>query len=122
MSLIVQPYRRADTGAIVDLDISPTPPHNDLAGFENWRTTVWGSGSARALGCVLLPRLAAEPELYVEAGELDELQAEVESIIEHAQSIVGPEHGAIDGLVFRARNILEAIRLARLVEGGVYIG
>lgn len=121
MSLIVQAYRRDPTGAIVDLDISPTPPHNDLAGFERWRTTVWGNESARALGLVLLPRLARE-DLYVEGAKLGDLQAEVELMIDHARTIVGTEPSAIEGLIFRARNILEAIRLARAVEGGVYIG
>lgn len=121
MSLIVQPYRRDATGVLVDLDISPTPPHNDLAGFERWRTAVWGSGAARALGLVMLPRLACE-DLYVEGPELGDLQAEVELIIDHAHAIVGPERNAIEQLVFRAHNILEAIRLARAVEGGVYIG
>lgn len=121
MTLIVQPYRRDATGAIADLDLSPTPPHNDLAGFERWRTTVWGSGSARALGLVVLPRLACE-DLYIEGPELVDLQAEVELIIDHARAIVGEEPSAIEGLVFRAHNILEAIRLARAVDGGVYIG
>lgn len=39
------------------------------AGFENWRTGVWGSPQVRALGAEYFPRLAVA-DLYVDAGEV----------------------------------------------------
>jgi hypothetical protein len=38
-------------------NILDTPHSETLAGFESWRTTVWGSERLRALGAAFFPEL-----------------------------------------------------------------
>ncbi|GES32543.1 hypothetical protein AB0G60_17005 [Streptomyces angustmyceticus] len=67
MSLLVHTFIRNADG---DWDLTEDPPDGGhLAGGERWRTAVWGSESARALGARFLPRLASG-DLYVEADEV----------------------------------------------------
>jgi hypothetical protein len=56
------------------------------AGFENWRTEVWGSPAARALGAHYFPQLA-DADLYVGAGEMTEFLRECSLLREHLDVI-----------------------------------
>jgi hypothetical protein len=146
MSLIVYAYKRDPaTGEMSDLDNKPTPPHSDLAGFESWRQSVYGSPTARALNLVLLASLGNR-DVYAEGADLDGLKSEVDILLANVSTIAPggkDERGnrimsafALQGGVqvpvdhesairFRLENILEAVRLAKEVtdgSGGVYIG
>ena len=58
-------------------DILETPHGETLAGFESWRTTVWGSDRVRALGAVYFPALATD-DLYVLPAQVEAFQQEGE--------------------------------------------
>lgn len=45
------------------------------AGFESWRTEVWGSPQVRALGAEFCPRLAAG-DLFIESAQVRRFQSE----------------------------------------------
>jgi hypothetical protein len=147
MSLIVYAYKRdRATRKMSDLDAKPTPPRNELAGFESWRQSVYGSPTARSLNLVLLVSLGQNQDVYAEGADLDRLKSEVEILLANVNTIAPggkDQQGnqiinafALQGGVrvpadhesairFRLENILEALRLAKEVtngSGGVYIG
>ncbi|GAB3427973.1 hypothetical protein [Flindersiella endophytica] len=67
MSLSVDVFVYAEDGQLEVLD---TPEGcQDLAGFESWRTTVWGSEVVRSLGARFFP-LLAEGDLTVEPSQV----------------------------------------------------
>ncbi|OLZ66883.1 hypothetical protein AV521_26170 [Streptomyces sp. IMTB 2501] len=74
MSLLVEVFVREPDGEIRILDVPDDVCRS--AGFESWRTTVWGHAFVRALGARFLP-LLAEGDLYVEAGDVAEFLREV---------------------------------------------
>lgn len=88
MSLTVHARRRSaqpdDDGGPFE---SPAPPHNELAGFESWRATVYGSLTARRLGLRILPALA-DDDVYASSGQLDELEREVNVLRQSVQALV----------------------------------
>ena len=67
MSLTVNVYTADAAGRQTVIDGPPGTP--DAAGFESWRTEVWGSAQVRAPGAELLPQLATG-DLYVGPGQL----------------------------------------------------
>jgi len=121
MTLLVQPYRRGPNGELLSLDVTPSPPHNELAGFEASRRELWGAPVMHRLGLRLLPSLA-EQDLYVEGEQLDQLEAELETILASIPKLASATHYGEDFIRFRVGNIAEAVRLARAAGGGVYIG
>jgi len=66
MSLTVSVFLMDGSGTTVP---DSAPGGSLAAGFENWRTQVWGSLPVRALGAEYFPRLA-EADLRVGAGEV----------------------------------------------------
>jgi hypothetical protein len=148
MSLLVHAYKRDPaTGKILELEAKPTPPRNDLAGFEIWRQTVYGSPAARKLGLKVLASLGANDDVYAEGADLDQLKSETEALLANVSTIASggrdqlgnpivstfalqgdvhvPREDYESAIRFRVENILEAIRLAKEVtdgSGGVYIG
>jgi hypothetical protein len=56
------------------------------AGFENWRTRVWGSPQVRALDAKYFPRLA-DADLRVDAGEVAAFLRECALLREHLDAI-----------------------------------
>jgi hypothetical protein len=62
-------------------------PGRDLAGFEVWRTNVWGSRHVRRLGLRILPELDRR-DLRVRGEELDALAAEVDLLTQHLMRLV----------------------------------
>lgn len=125
MSLIVYAYKRdPHTGKERALDEHPTPPQNDLAGFESWRSKVWAADLLKDLGLQLLPSLAVQ-DVFAEGNDLDQLLGEVDIVTHDLAALAASTDVDEDGLRFRLKNVREAIRLARQVpngEGGVYIG
>jgi hypothetical protein len=121
MSLLVYAYTRGQDGQVQEVDELPDPPSSDLAGFEVTRMDLWGSDAVRALGLELLPTLR-EGDVYAEGDDLRRLAEEVATL---RKSIAGVSAATEYSEVFiaaRLDNIDAAIRIARRVGGGVYIG
>jgi hypothetical protein len=120
------------------------PDASELAGFENWRTEVWGSAAVRALGVTIFPQLAVG-DLYVMPGrQLNDFRRECRLLRAHLDEIADAVDlssprgitvtatGAIRpggnretmraALSERLANIEAAIRRAKKVRGGVSIG
>jgi len=117
VSLLVWAYRRDADGRMIDLDIAPVEPRNDLAGFESWRWKVYGSAPVRALGLRLIPSLATG-DIYAEDDEVDVLAAEIETLLRECEALAVALDVEEEGIRFRVENMREAVRLARTVEGG----
>ena len=121
MTLMVRPYMRDPvTGEEVSLGGRMAPPRNELGGFECWRTEVYGSAVAKALGLRLLPSLTST-DIYAEGEDLDRLRQEAEMLRAHAHQI----HDDPSSIYFRLDNLLEAIGVAMKSgdpSAGVYLG
>lgn len=59
------------------------------AGFESWRTEVWGSPQVRALGAEFFPRLASGNPVRIEHHEVARFQHECALLREHLDAICG---------------------------------
>jgi hypothetical protein len=65
-----------------------SPDTSELAGFENWRTEVWGSAAVCALGATVFPQLAVR-DLYVMPGrQLNDFRRECRLLRAHLDEIV----------------------------------
>lgn len=83
MSLTVSVYLRDGSGTKVE----DTALGGALAaGFENWRTQVWGSPLVRALGADYFPRLE-DADLFVDAEEVTAFLRECALLREHLDAI-----------------------------------
>jgi hypothetical protein len=141
VSLAVRTFVIDMSGKTQTLPEAPDAP--DAAGFENWRTEVWGSVAVRALGATILPQLAVR-DLYVMPGrELNDFRRECRLLRAHLDEIVAAidlttqqgitvsTTGAVRSgetretlraaLSQRLANIEAAIRRAKKVHGGVSI-
>jgi hypothetical protein len=125
MTLIVFAYKRNPmTQAVEGIEEKPAYPRNDMAGFEIWRKDVWGSDVIRDLGLTLIPTLA-QYDIYADGPEVDQLEAELGTMVHRIKEIADKLGIEEDTLLFRIDNMREAVRLARRVKdglGGVYIG
>ena len=83
MSLTVSVYVRDRSGKSLE---DEALGGSLAAGFENWRTQVWGSPEARALGAEYLPRLAGT-DLRIEPGEMTAFLRECALLREHLDVI-----------------------------------
>jgi len=69
------------------------------AGFESWRTEVWGSDQVRALGAELFPRLASGNPVIIARDEVAQLQHECSLLRENLKRICdGVDRSRQDGL------------------------
>ncbi|MFE7331874.1 hypothetical protein ACFU8W_44730 [Streptomyces sp. NPDC057565] len=99
---------------------------SDLAGFERWRTSVWGSEVVRSLGATFFPVLA-DADLQVAAGQVPEFRRECALLREHLEEIVAgsPAVRTVEELKRqiseRLANIEDAARRAEGMGGGVLI-
>ena len=59
------------------------------AGFESWRTEVWGSPEVRALGTEFFPRLMSGNTVRIQAHEVARFQGECALVREHLEAICG---------------------------------
>ncbi|WP_151484211.1 hypothetical protein [Streptomyces albicerus] len=130
MSLSVDVYVPSAQGGIEVLDVPPEC--SDAAGWERWRTEVWGSEAVRSLGARFFPRLATE-DLTVAPDEVSDFLAECDLVRAHLARIAdhmrsepgtGPrkshaEHA--EDVRRRLDNIVDAARRALGVRGGVII-
>jgi hypothetical protein len=110
------------------MDVLDVPAgSSDLAGFERWRTTVWGSEAARAVGARFFPVLAAEDWLKVLPGQVSEFQAEC-VLIRGNLELVAPRDDPskshaeyVRQISDRLRNIEDAAGRALTIGAGVVI-
>jgi hypothetical protein len=72
------------------------------AGFESWRTEVWGSPQVQALGAEFFPRLASGDLVTIESHELTQFQRECVLLREKLDAIcaevdLSGQHGFVVG-------------------------
>jgi hypothetical protein len=83
MTLTVSVWLRDDSGAQVR---DTTFGESCAAGFENWRTQVWGSPLVRALGAEYFPQLDGA-DLYIDAGQVTAFMRECALLRQHLDAI-----------------------------------
>ncbi|WP_329404368.1 hypothetical protein [Streptomyces melanogenes] len=124
MSLLVHVFVYAPDGSRDYLDAPDGV--SETAGFERWRTSVWGSPVVRSLGARFFPRLA-EDDLYVEADEAGSFLDECALLASHVPLIVaGMDPGRTaeehtHHLTSKLAHISRAARRAVEAGGGVVI-
>ncbi|MFQ6394310.1 hypothetical protein ACLMAJ_12710 [Nocardia sp. KC 131] len=126
MSLLVHTYI-LDANREMSL-LDPLEQGADLAGFERWRTTVWGSDAVRALGTSFFPVLATG-DLTVLPHAIGEFLHECSVIRAKLDAIAPPGDGDrhthewyVDAISERLSNIEAAAERARELRGGIEIG
>ena len=118
MSLLVNAYTRGPDGSMMIIE---SEDHSqELAGFESYRQTLYGSRAARALGLQLLPTLDGS-DLYAEGDDIQRLYAEAELALANIKSFEAETGATSDSLRARFENIIAAARQASAVGGGVVI-
>ncbi|MFI1177341.1 hypothetical protein [Streptomyces melanogenes] len=124
MSLLVDVFVYAPDGTREFLEVPEGVPN--AAGFERWRTSVWGSPMVRSLGARFSPRLA-EGDLYVEPNEARAFLDECALLASPVPLIVAgmdPGRGAEEHthhLTSNLAHISDAVRGADEAGGGVVI-
>lgn len=124
MSLLVDVFAVGTDGELRILDVPEGA--SDLAGFERWRTTVWGSDVVGSLGVRFFPQLAGN-DLKVEPSEVPAFLQECALLREHLEDIVTrtvhprtlEEHRHV--LSRRLANIEDAANRAQSTEDGILI-
>ncbi|WP_123559977.1 hypothetical protein [Kitasatospora cineracea] len=99
---------------------------SNAAGFESWRTRVWGAEVVRALGAIFFPVLA-DADLQVEPEQVPAFQRECLLLRENLERIVAntepvrttDEHRS--AISERLAIIEDAARRASAIGGGVLI-
>ncbi|GAA1406805.1 hypothetical protein GCM10009639_55050 [Kitasatospora putterlickiae] len=124
MSLLVEVFTTDESGNSRFPDVPDGS--SDLAGFESWRSTVWGSERVRSLGARFFPQLAGDT-LCVAPADVPEfiqevflLQSNVESIAAGMDSPTPVTH-RVGQIADRLDNILDAAQRAIQIGGGVQI-
>ncbi|MEU4588260.1 hypothetical protein AB0F92_40470 [Kitasatospora aureofaciens] len=125
MSLSVDVFLVGDDGKMDLLDVPVGS--SDLAGFERWRTAVWGSEATRALGARFFPVLATGDWLKVEPSQVEDFLVEC-ALLRSNLGVVAPSADPfkshdefIEQISDRLRNIEDAADRARRDGGGVVI-
>jgi hypothetical protein len=124
MSLSVDVFVVGEDGQV---DVLGVPEgSSDLAGFERWRTSVWGSEAVRSLGASFFPILASGDVKVLPDQVMDFLTECV--LIRSNLEVVAPRtdpsktHAEyVWQISERLRNIEDAAERARGVAGGVLI-
>ncbi|MWA12454.1 hypothetical protein [Streptomyces sp. BA2] len=124
MSLSVDVFVIGEDGGRHVLD---TPEGaNDLAGFESWRTRVWGSDAVRALGAWFFPVLA-DSDLWIAPGQVPDFRRECALLRANLERIASQPYPQktyewyLDTLSVRLGFIEDAAERAAEVGGGVVI-
>ncbi|MFF3561152.1 hypothetical protein ACFYXS_14035 [Streptomyces sp. NPDC002574] len=124
MSLAVDVFTVDEHDELNVLDVPEG--QSDLAGFESWRTAVWGSDAVRTLGTRFFPVLA-DGDLKVAPHQVGDFLREcalVRSSIELVAPSTDPAKSHAEyvrQISQRLKNIEEAARRAQSVSGGVII-
>ena len=124
MSLSVDVWLPAEGGQLEIL--TPAFEGADLAGFERWRMTVWGSEAVRALGARFFPVLA-DGDLTVQPDQMDAFLAEC-ALIRASVELIAPRSDPgesipqyVEQISARLANIEAAAERAQQLGGGLVI-
>jgi hypothetical protein len=93
------------------------------AGFQSYRTVVWGSQAARDLGARFFPQLAFG-DLRVQPGEVEDFEKECALLRAHLDTIAPPDEqgrSRCETVAERLTIIEAAAARARSLGGGVVI-
>jgi hypothetical protein len=103
-------------------DIIDEPDHaKELAGFETWRSKVWGSAAVIALGCRILPQLRTQ-DIYCLEQDVPHLTQDAKLILKHLADIAEATGCEAETIRYRTQNILDAALWAQEhPHGGVII-
>ena len=115
MSLCVDVFVLGQNGEVVVLEVPDG--YSDLAGFERWRTTVWGSPAVRALGARFFPVLDGS-DLQVDREDVPAFLEEC-ALLRANLSVVAPAAEHLVGV--RLHNMERAAHRAQEVGGGVLV-
>jgi hypothetical protein len=118
MSLDVSVHRRDPTSGELGPDLVVETGAN-LAGFENWRTNVYGSHSVRQRAR-FLPQLATG-DLVIEGADLVPLLEECVHVLRDIDAIANDVEVDVETLRFRVANIAAATARAISISGVVWI-
>lgn len=117
MSMLVTVYGFDENGQEFCVELERG---KELAGFESSRNKLYGSDLAESLGLTLLPQLKKN-DLWIPFEQLDDLKGELELILENVadfSKVSGYDQEYIEA---RVGNILDAIDLAKKVNGKVVV-
>ena len=95
-------------------------PGAELAGFEVWRTVVYGSEAMRRRGARFLPRLASS-DLLLEGSDLLAFHEECADLIRDIGPLSAELGLDVDTLGLRLSNIAAAVDRAISIGGFVWI-
>jgi hypothetical protein len=116
VSLSVMIYRRADGSAMDEVE---GVLRSDLAGFERWRKTVYGSPILVSRGATQLPQLA-NSDLYLESlDDLEAAAADCRLILANLDEVALHAGTEAETVAYRVNNILTAVDFAR--DNGVCV-
>lgn len=116
MTLSVDVFVIGSDGDQTVLDVPE--PGADLAGLENWRTTVWGSPAVRALGARFFPMLDGN-NITVDPEDVPAFLDECALL--RANLAAFAPGGDVERVGHRLGNIEQAARRAREIGGGVLV-
>ena len=118
MSLLVNNFIRLADESIALVDVSDHS--EELAGFENYRHSVFNSAAALELGLVMLPKLAFG-DIYAEGRDIGIIRSEALVILKNID-IFATQIGVASGhLRLRMDNIVRACDRADSPNCGVVI-
>ena len=118
MSLSVHAYILDENDKMVYYDTRDSS--ETLAGFEVYRTEVYGSELAERLGFKVLPTLASG-DIYAQGQEVNQLKAEAEIIMREALAFAEQFKNDAETIKYRADNIRKACIRARKMQGRVVV-
>jgi hypothetical protein len=116
MTLCVDTYIYDENGEMKYLQAESG---KDLAGFESYRNTFYGSDFVKSLNLKKLYSLR-EGDLWAEGKELNELETEVKTFMKNLDKFVRRIEDKLH-FEFRLQNILDAIKKAKEIGGGVVV-
>jgi hypothetical protein len=120
MTLSIGVFRRnPNTG---DMDWVKLAAGKDLFGFEVYRYKLWGADIMVSLGLTIHPTLKNGAWLVLEGDDLDEVKNEGQIVPENLSLIAQETPLDEETIRFRAQNLIDAIKLAKEIGGGVSIG
>ncbi|QDT88403.1 hypothetical protein Pan161_00190 [Gimesia algae] len=114
MSLLVNVFKRGPDDEMLFIKVEQ---HKELAGFENWRETLYGSPQSVLLGLRLLPELNRHDLYCSSPTDLDCLLTECNTLLAHLDRY--PQDS--ESITYRVQNIIDAVILARESEAEVVI-
>jgi hypothetical protein len=124
MSLLVDVFATREDGEMCLRDVPDGC--SDMAGFESWRRTVWGSETLRSLGARFFPELA-DGDLIVTPDQVAVFLAECGLIRRNLETVAprrvpgSQDEGYVRQVSERLANIEGAAERAMCSGGGVIV-